>query len=61
MKNNVIIIWQACILTNGAINNYTVLAADEAGFLCITHGQQHAILIALRSAGREPSSAVELN
>ncbi len=41
--------------------NYTVLAADEAGFPCITHGQQHAILIALRSAGRQPSSAVELN
>ena len=41
--------------------NYTVLAADKLGFPCITHGQQHAILIALRSAGREPSSAVELN
>ncbi len=30
--------------------NY-ILAADELGFPCITHGQQHAILIALRSAG----------
>ena len=47
MQRTIIIIWQAFVLMNRAI----WLAADEAGFSRIAHGQ-YTIFIALR---REPS------